>query len=731
MLTLSKILSRVPLRTALIAPFVIEIVGTVSLIGYLSFKNGQQAVNDVATQLRGEVTDLIQQHLQTFLAQPHAVNKINLDAINLGILNVEDSATLERYFWQQMQRFETVSYIHYSSERGEFMGTGRLADRTFNMGIVKKNDGGKFYNYAVNNIGDRGKLLSVTSGFDPRDRPWYKVAAKKGKAIWSPMSVWVAPTPNISIDAGQPVYKSGKLVGVLGVALVLSDISEFLKQTKVGRSGQTFIIERSGFIVASSTTEKPFIVATDGKSSQRIYAQQSKIPLISLTAKHLKNRFGSFVKIADNQQLDFTINGARQFVQVTPFSDKRGIDWLIVVVVPESSFMEKINANTRITVVLCLLALAVSSTIGILTVRWIVKPILEVKDAALALADGEFDRAITTDRNDELGVLAKTFNIMASQLETAFINLQKTNQENAALYIREQEKSQQLEQYIQDLQQAQLLLVQSEKMSALGNLVAGVAHEINNPVGFINGNLNQATAAVTDLIEHLQLYQKHLPNPDSEIEQNADDIDLEYLVEDLPQMLASMAVGVERISKISISLRTFSRSDTNSKVAANIHDGIDSTLAILQHRLKANDRRPAIEIIKHYGNIPPITCYLGQLNQVFMNLIANAIDSFEEANLGRNFSEIKEHPNAITIITKISESGSRVAIAIKDNGTGISESVKAKIFDHLFTTKGVGKGTGLGLSISKQIIEETHGGTLTCHSVLGKGTEFAIELPIA
>ncbi|MEG3849588.1 ATP-binding protein [Microcoleus sp. herbarium19] len=730
MLRLSKILSQVPLRTALIVPFIVEIVGTVALVGYLSFQNGQEAVNNVATQLRSEVTARIQQHLNTFLAQPHTINQVNIDAVNMGILNVENRATLERYFWRQMQKFDTVSYIHYSSKFGEFIGTGRLENRIFNIGIVEKSDRGKFSNYAVNNVGERGKLLSVTPNFDPRTLPWYKVAAKEGKAIWSPISVWVAPTPNISIDAGLPVYKSGQLVGVLGVALVLSDISKFLRQAKIGRLGETFIIERSGFIVASSTTEKPFVVAADGKSSKRLQARESKIPLISLTAQHLSDRFHGFDRISHNCQLDFKINADRQFVQVTRFSDNRGIDWLIVVVVPESSFMDKINANTRIAIVLCAIALVVSIAIGILTTRWIIQPILQVKNAAIALADGQFEQIVTADRNDELGVLATTFNNMAAQLQTAFINLQKTNQENAHLYIREQEKSQQLEQYIKDLQQAHLQLVQSEKMSALGNLVAGVAHEINNPVGFISGNLDQATTAVTDLINHLQLYQKLSPNPGSEIEQNAEEIDLEYLLEDLPKMLSSMKAGTERIGNISISLRTFSRADVNYKVAANIHDGIDSTLAILQHRLKANHQRPAIQIIKEYGNIPQITCYLGQLNQVFMNILANAIDSLEEGNQGHSFAEIKANLNRITIMTKISEDGATIAIAIKDNGNGMPESVKSKIFDHLFTTKAVGKGTGLGLSISRQIVEETHGGTLTCDSVLGSGTEFTIELPI-
>ncbi len=729
-LPISRIFSQVPLRTALLVPFLVEIAGTVAIVGYLSFNSGQQAVNDVATTLRSEVTFRIQQHLNTFLAQPQTINQINLDAISLGILKIEDRGTMVRYFSQQMQRFDTVSYIHYSNQFGEFIGTGRLGDRTLNLGIVEKPASGKFYNYETNNTGKRGKLLSVTPNFDPRTLPWYKVAAKQGKAIWSPISVWVAPTPNISIDAGLPVYKSGKLVGVLGVALVLSDISEFLRQVKFGRLGQTFIVDRSGYIIASSTTEQPFVVAADGKSSKRIQARDSKVPIISLTAKHLSERFHKFNRISSNQQLDFKIKGDRQFVQVTPFSDSRGIDWLIVVVVPQSSFMDKIYANTRITIILCLLALVVSTIVGILTVRWITQPILEIGNAATALADGQLELTLAANRKDELGVLARTFNRMAAQLQIAFMNLQKTNQDNAELFLREQEKSQQLEQYLKDLQEAQLQLIQSEKMSALGNLVAGVAHEINNPVGFISGNLDESIIVVQDLIHHLKLYQQKLPNPGQEIEEDAEQIELDYILEDLPQMLSSMKNGVERIHNISISLRTFSRADTKSKVATNIHDGIDSTLAILQHRLKANSQRPAIQVIKYYGNIPPVTCHLGQLNQVFMNLVANAIDCLEETNQGLSFDLSKTNPNMIAITTQFSEETGSVTIAIKDNGKGMSESVKSKIFEHLFTTKAVGKGTGLGLSISRQIVEEMHGGSLTCHSVLAEGTEFAIVLPL-
>jgi predicted ATPase/signal transduction histidine kinase/tRNA A-37 threonylcarbamoyl transferase component Bud32 len=313
--------------------------------------------------------------------------------------------------------------------------------------------------------------------------------------------------------------------------------------------------------------------------------------------------------------------------------------------------------------------------------------------------------AFTSDRIEVL-------NLLASQ---AAISL-----ENARLY-------QESQQAFTALKQAQIKIVQSEKMSALGNLVAGVAHEINNPVGFLVGNIQPALDYIKDLFGLLDLYQEKYPQLDPEIQEEIENIDLEYIREDLPKLVGSMREGVKRIRDISTSLRTFSRADTNYPIACNIHDGIDSTIMILKHRLKANETRPEIKVIREYGNLPQVECYAGQLNQVFMNLLGNAIDALDESNQGRDYEDIA---NQITIKTELLADQKQAIIRIKDNGVGMSEQVRSKIFDELFTTKDVGKGTGLGLAIARQIVVEKHGGAIDVNSSLGKGTEFAILLPV-
>lgn len=279
----------------------------------------------------------------------------------------------------------------------------------------------------------------------------------------------------------------------------------------------------------------------------------------------------------------------------------------------------------------------------------------------------------------------------------------------------------QREQTLQELQCIQAQLIHTEKLSSIGQMLAGVAHEINNPVSFIYGNLRYASDYVQDLLDLINLYQKHYNEPIPAVEAKIKDIDLDFLLQDLPKVLGSMEIGANRVRQIVLSLRNFARCDQILMQSVDLHEGIDNTLLILQNRLKARCDRPEIEVVKEYGNLPTFECYAGQLNQVFMNLLSNAIDAMEG---------IPNHIGRILIRTQLNIDCSGIIIQIIDNGFGIAEEVKAQLFKPFFTTKPQGKGTGLGLSISHQIIVEKHGGILKCESEPGKGTEFWIEIPL-
>ncbi len=382
----------------------------------------------------------------------------------------------------------------------------------------------------------------------------------------------------------------------------------------------------------------------------------------------------------------------------------------------------------------------------------VIKSIQKLYLGAITIGAGNLDYRFDIHTKDEIAQLADEFNQMAKKLSEFYHSLElkvidrtaelvRVNQnleteiaerklmENALRESEERErhKNKQIEQTLHELKKAQSQLIQTEKMSSLGQLVAGIAHEINNPVNFIYGNLNYTNQYIEDLLAMIALYQKHYPQPPLEIQEHTEEIEFNFLLADLPKMLESMKGGAERIRQIVLSLRNFSRLDESDMKLVDIHTGIESTLLILQSRLKNRQEGNKIKLIKEYGNLPEVECYAGQLNQVFLNILNNAIDALES---DRSFSKAENNYSGQIKIRTLLVNSTEIAVIIADNGAGMTEEVKNRLFDPFFTTKPVGKGTGLGLSISYQIIVEKHGGILRCESELGKGTEFWLQIPI-
>ncbi len=426
---LNNILSyqAVSLRTILIVPFVVLLLVSVGLTGYLSLRNGQQAVNDVASQLRREITAAIEQNIDNYLETPHLITQSNADAIELGLLDLKEPTTLERHFWQQLQRFDTVSNIYVGNQQGGIVLAGRGEEGSLNIRATEGFVSGDYYIYDTDEAGKRTELLRVAPPYDARIRPWYEASKKAGVPVWSEIYAFFTDQ-TLGISASRPLYdKNGALEGVLAIDLSLAQLSDFLQSLKIGQTGRTFIMERSGFIVASSASEPPFVQAEDEQEPERLKAVDSQNLLIQATAQYLIQEFGDLNNIVTIQELSFEIDGQQQFLQITPLVDKRGIDWLIVVVMPESDFMGQINKNAKTTLITLTIALIIAILVGLFIVQQAVQPITQLNIAAKGLAEGEWKQSLPTTGAYEVGQLAHSFSSMVEQMKVSLTRLEAKN----------------------------------------------------------------------------------------------------------------------------------------------------------------------------------------------------------------------------------------------------------------------------------------------------------------
>ncbi|MEG5027904.1 PAS domain S-box protein [Microcoleus sp. AT8-B1] len=417
----------------------LQIVAAVGIVGYLSFRNGDKAVEELAEKLIAETGKRVEEKLISFLEPTQWVNQLNASAIERGELNLQlekPQPRGEKFLWQQMRSFKSIQWISFGAEKsGEYLGIWRNpTDRS--LQIVAANKSTNFQNiyYATDGNGTRTAKLKAEPGtYDARLRPWYKEAVAANKPIWT--SIYRGFTPGtVFIAASQPIRdRNGKLLGVCAVDFSLSELQQYLHRIKLSKTGQIFAIERSGLLIASSSQESPFRKMSGNPQLQRLNVLDSQTPIIRTAAKYLYEHFGGFGDIKQRQQLQFSRDGQEYFVEVLPFSDVYGLNWLIAIAVPESDFMGQINKNTRTTILLCWAALLLSTIAGVLTARWVTLPLLRLNEAAKDIAAREFDRAVAVSRLEEVGELAQSFNEMAAQLKKSFQALAESEEKFAQL----------------------------------------------------------------------------------------------------------------------------------------------------------------------------------------------------------------------------------------------------------------------------------------------------------
>lgn len=425
-----------PLRTTLVLPFVLQLVAAVGLVGYLSFRNGQQAVNDLANQLQREIGSRVSDRVQVYLEAPHLVNQINEDAARLGALDFNDLESSRSYLWKQVLRFKSIGHVGLANEKGQYLRVGWVnrwvgSEKPQLAAQLKPGSGDLIY-YKLDENGNPLGVAKTTPNYNVRQRPLYKAVLKNNRAAWSDVYINFG-YGSLQINASAPYYDAqNNLVGVFTCQMGLDQIRRFLQTLQIGKSGQVFLMEPSGELIATSLANQPLTIGK-GEAQKRLSAQESSDLVMRQSMAHLQTHLKDLDSIQKATRLDFQIDGQRQFLEVSSLRDQYGLNWLIVVVVPEADFMAQINANTRNTVLLCLGALGLAIAIGILTSRWVTRPILRVSQASNELAQGELHQQVEPSPITEINTLANSFNGMAGQLKESFAALQQSEAHHKAL----------------------------------------------------------------------------------------------------------------------------------------------------------------------------------------------------------------------------------------------------------------------------------------------------------
>ncbi|MEG4493558.1 ATP-binding protein [Microcoleus sp. D3_18_C4] len=716
----SKILDQLPLRTVLIVPFVLQIVGTVGLVGYLSFRNGQKAVNNLASQLMSEVSLRVEQNLQVYLTTPHQINQTKLDAVKLGLLKMDNLSAWEKYLWRQVQLYPYINFTSVGNNKGDYRAGQQLSNGSRMINVIETSTGLNFNSYNTNERGDRTTVTTIAKNYDNLQHPAYQKAVKIGKPTWSSVFVSLLE-PTLLISAIQPVYSDeNQLEGVLFTALRLDHLGRFLNSLKVGKSGQTFIIDRQGTLLATSTTEKPF--RTKGNKRQLFKVEESSNPFTQATAKYLTANFKKLDEIKKTELLSFEIDDKRQFLKVLPFQDGKGLDWVIVVVVPEADFTKEIDANTRTAVLLCFAALGVAVVIGILTSQWVTNPILSLNTAAKNIAKGEWDKTVESERSDELGELAKSFNSMAQQLQQSFETLEQRVQERTGELAVAKDKAEVANQ-------------------AKSTFLANMSHELRSPLNAILGFSQLMTRSQTLSPEH----QENIS-----------------IISSSGEHLLTLINNVLDLSKIESGRTTLNPQKFDLyRLLNDLED---------MFQLKADDKH--LQLV--FDRSPDVPQYIEtddlKLRQILINLLNNSLKFTDEGGVavrvgkqsfgknqqteGGNFeqSEVSKNTESSAIngvkISQVSPSNNQIIATpnddaastfsfflhfeVEDTGPGISTNELDDLFEPFVQTK-TGKdsqeGTGLGLPISRKFVE-LMGGEMSVCSAVGKGTNFKFDIQV-